>query len=132
MECFWYNCTIINCLLTIFVHNYYSQPMYYTDVSKCCECLTDWKPDCKSEAVSSLYLQQLSRCGSACWVSHQAFLHKVIEIIRPENKNNKQSENVRQVGRIMNGSKLGYRLSQSRNKLDILIIHLSRNMFLKV
>ena len=42
MESFWYNYTIINCLLTIFVHNYYAQPIYYTDVSKCCESLTDW------------------------------------------------------------------------------------------
>ena len=35
MECFWYNYTIINCLLTICVHNYYAQTIYYTDVSKC-------------------------------------------------------------------------------------------------
>ena len=42
MECFWYSYTIINCLLTIFVHNYYAQPIYNTTVSKCCESLTDW------------------------------------------------------------------------------------------
>ena len=24
------------------MHNYYVQPRYYTDVSKCCESLTDW------------------------------------------------------------------------------------------
>ena len=41
MECFLYNYTIINCLLTICLHNYYTQPIY-TDVSKCCESLTDW------------------------------------------------------------------------------------------
>ena len=23
------------------MHNYYAQPIYYTDVSKLCECLTD-------------------------------------------------------------------------------------------
>ena len=32
----------MNCLLTIFVHNYYAQPIYYTDISKCYESLTDW------------------------------------------------------------------------------------------
>ena len=32
----------MNCLLTIFVHNYYAQLIYYTDFSKCCESLTDW------------------------------------------------------------------------------------------
>ena len=42
MECFWYNYTIINCLLTIFVHNYYAKPIYYTAVSKWCESLADW------------------------------------------------------------------------------------------
>ena len=42
MECFWYNYTIINCLLTILVHKYNAQPIYYTDVSKCCEYLTNW------------------------------------------------------------------------------------------
>ena len=42
MECFWYNYTIINYLLTIFVHTYYVQPMQYTYVSKCCVSLTDW------------------------------------------------------------------------------------------
>ena len=41
MEWFGYNYTIIICLLTIFVHKYYAQPIYYTDVSKCCESLTD-------------------------------------------------------------------------------------------
>ena len=41
-ECFWYNYIIINCLLTIFVHSYYGQPIYFTDVSKWCESLTDW------------------------------------------------------------------------------------------
>ena len=39
MECFWYNYIIIHCF---FVHNYYAQPIYYTDVSKWCESLTDW------------------------------------------------------------------------------------------
>ena len=24
------------------MHNYYAQPIYYTDVSKLCESLTDW------------------------------------------------------------------------------------------
>ena len=24
------------------MHNYYAQPVYYTDVSKLCESLTDW------------------------------------------------------------------------------------------
>ena len=24
------------------MHNYYSQPIYYRDVSKCCESLTNW------------------------------------------------------------------------------------------
>ena len=33
---------MINCILTIFVHNYYAQPIYYTDVSKCCESLINW------------------------------------------------------------------------------------------
>ena len=42
MERFWYNYTIINCLLTIFVHNYYAQPIYYIDASKWSESLTDW------------------------------------------------------------------------------------------
>ena len=42
MECFLYNCTLINCLLTICEHNYYTQPIYYTNVSKCFESLTDW------------------------------------------------------------------------------------------
>ena len=41
-ECFSNNYTIINCLLTIFVHNYYARPIYYTNVSKCCQSLTDW------------------------------------------------------------------------------------------
>ena len=27
----------------IFLHNYYAQPIYYTDISKCCESLTDWR-----------------------------------------------------------------------------------------
>ena len=39
---FWYNYTIINCLLTTFVHKYYAQPIYYTDVSKRCESLTEY------------------------------------------------------------------------------------------
>ena len=39
---FWYNYTIINCLLTIFVHNYSAQPICCTYVSKYCESLTDW------------------------------------------------------------------------------------------
>ena len=26
----------------MYVHNYYAQPIYYTDVSKCCESLTNW------------------------------------------------------------------------------------------
>ena len=44
----WYNYTIINCLLTIFMRNYYPQPIYYTYVSKYCEtdkdswCGTAW------------------------------------------------------------------------------------------
>ena len=42
MACFWYNCTTINCLLTIFVHNYYAQPIYYTDVIICRESLADY------------------------------------------------------------------------------------------
>ena len=42
MECFRYNYTIIHCLLTIFVHNYYAQPIYYTDVSKLSKSLSDW------------------------------------------------------------------------------------------
>ena len=41
MECFWFY-TIINCLLTTFVHNYNAQPIYSTGVSKWCEPLTDW------------------------------------------------------------------------------------------
>ena len=32
-ECFWYNYTIMNCLLMIFVHNCYAQTIYYTGVS---------------------------------------------------------------------------------------------------
>ena len=39
MECFCYNYTIINCLLTIFVYNYYAKSIY---VNKCCQSLTDW------------------------------------------------------------------------------------------
>ena len=42
IACFWYNNSIINCLLTIFMHNYYGQPIYYTYVSKCYEPLIDW------------------------------------------------------------------------------------------
>ena len=42
MEYFLYNYTIVTCLLTIFGHNYYAQPIYYTDVSKCCESVTNW------------------------------------------------------------------------------------------
>jgi len=42
MERFWYNDTVINCLLTVSVHNYYAQPIYYTYVTKCHESLTDW------------------------------------------------------------------------------------------
>ena len=50
-EYFWYNYTIINCLLTIFVHNYYAQPLYYTRVSKWCESLTDWSNPLTRHAV---------------------------------------------------------------------------------
>ena len=60
MECFWYNHTIISCLLRIFVHNYYVQPIYYTYVSKCCESLTDW----------SIPLSESSNCDHLveCWI----------------------------------------------------------------
>ena len=39
---FVYNYIIINCLLTICVHNYYAKPIYYTYVSIYREPLTDW------------------------------------------------------------------------------------------
>ena len=42
IACFRYNYTIINCLLTIVVHNYYAQLICYTYISKCCKSLTDW------------------------------------------------------------------------------------------
>ena len=42
MDCFLYSQAIINCLLTIFVHKYYVQPIYYTYGSKGCESLTDY------------------------------------------------------------------------------------------
>ena len=42
IACFWYNYSIINCLLTIFVHNYYAHPIYYAYINKYCEFLTDW------------------------------------------------------------------------------------------
>ena len=38
----WSVSDIINCFLTIFVHNYYVQPICYIDVRKLCESLTDW------------------------------------------------------------------------------------------
>ena len=60
MECFWYNYTIINCLLTIFVHKYYAQSIYYTDVSKCCESLTDWSIPLKGNISVLEWRQRLS------------------------------------------------------------------------
>ena len=60
MECFWYNYTIINCLLTIFVQNYYTQPIYYTDVSKWCESLTDWSIPLKNTNFNQYHTLQ---CG---------------------------------------------------------------------
>ena len=53
----WYNYTIINCLLTIFVHNYYVQPIYYTDVSKCFESLTDWSIPLKRDGCRLMLRQ---------------------------------------------------------------------------
>ena len=39
---FWYNYTVFNWLLTIFVHHYYAQPIHYSYVSNYCEPLTVW------------------------------------------------------------------------------------------
>ena len=42
LHVFLYNYTVINCLLLVFVYDYYVQPMYYTYLSWYCESLTDW------------------------------------------------------------------------------------------
>ena len=42
VACFWSNYTVINWLLTIFVHNCYAQLIYYIYGSRYCEPLTDW------------------------------------------------------------------------------------------
>ena len=43
-----------NCLLAIFVHNYYAQPIHYTDASKRCESLTDWSNPLKYYPVNTI------------------------------------------------------------------------------
>jgi len=35
------------------VHNYYAQPIYYSDVSKWCESITDWSIPLKLLDLSS-------------------------------------------------------------------------------
>ena len=44
----------------IFVHDYYAQPIYYTDVSKWCESITDW----------SIPLTEPSLCFLECVQPH--------------------------------------------------------------